>query len=138
MEEGGAGLGRGGACSNASVPSVSCSGTASAQAPIACPLPQLCKDRTGLLVDPDAPQPQAWYTPRVTLAGLPAGAAAAGWPSAAQLLGLLKCGGCSPVSAADIEDDAVALLSTGRWGVWALVFLLPMCPWARVPACRLG
>jgi hypothetical protein len=78
---------------------------------------ELCKDRTGLLVDPDAPQPQTWYTPRLQLTGLPAAgtAAAAGWPSAAQLLGMLKGSGSGPVSASDIEDDAVALLSTGGW-----------------------
>lgn len=78
-------------------------------------LPQLCKDRTGLLVDPDAPQPQTWYTPRVSVSGLPSTGAAASWPTAEQLLGQLKSRSCSPVGAADIEDDAVALLSTGGW-----------------------
>ncbi|EFN58262.1 hypothetical protein CHLNCDRAFT_57092 [Chlorella variabilis] len=71
---------------------------------------ELCKDRTGLLVDPDAPPPQSWWTPRLTISGVPA---APGWPTAAQLAGGLKGRGCAPVSAADIEDDAVALLATG-------------------------
>ncbi|KAL4858448.1 TraB domain-containing protein [Chlorella vulgaris] len=73
-------------------------------------LVELCKDRTGLLVDPDAPPPQTWYTPRFSLTGLPT---APGWPTSDQLMGLLKGTGCAPVSAADIEDNAVALLSTG-------------------------
>jgi hypothetical protein len=74
-------------------------------------LVELCKDRTGLLVDPDAPPPPTWYTPRFSLTGLPT---APGWPTAVQLMGLLKGTGCTPVSAADIEDNAVALLSTGE------------------------
>ncbi|KAL4443721.1 hypothetical protein ABPG75_011458 [Micractinium tetrahymenae] len=81
---------------------------------------ELCKDRTGLLVDPDAPPPQVWWTPRLAVASTPslealAGgqAGAPGWPSTGQLLARLHSRGCSPVTAADIEDDAVALLSTG-------------------------
>lgn len=77
-------------------------------------LVELCKDRTGLLVDPDAPPPTRWWTPRLQLTGLPSGAGAQGWPPADALRGLLKGRDCSPVTAADIEDDAVTLLSTGE------------------------
>lgn len=88
---------------------------------------ELCKDRTGLLVDPDAPPPQTWYTPRLTLAGLPTGAP---WPPAERLAALLKARGCAPASAADLEDGAVALLETG-----ALRTL--RCAALRAPSARL-
>ncbi|PRW56496.1 actin binding [Chlorella sorokiniana] len=100
-------------------------------------LVELCKDRTGLLVDPDAPQPQTWYTPRVSITGLPStGAAPAGWPTADQLLGHLKCRGCSPVGASDIEDDAVALLSTGLFRSVRLVVKPPSTTCAPAFALR--
>ena len=101
-----------------------CPSSPHAHTPRPAPPPQLCKDRTGLLVDPDAPPPQSWWTPRLTISGVPA---APGWPTAAQLAGGLKGRGCAPVSAADIEDDAVALLATGErqgggwgWQRWGL------------------
>eukprot|EP00887_Chlorella_sp_A99_P000855 scaffold5.g855.t1 len=63
---------------------------------------ELCKDRTGLL---------AWHAAQVRLPGLPEGE---GWPTVEELVALLNCRGSSPVSASQLEDDAVTLLSTGE------------------------
>ncbi|GAB4818160.1 hypothetical protein N2152v2_005206 [Parachlorella kessleri] len=75
-------------------------------------LVELCKERVPLLVNPDDPPPGLWYSSRLTVSGLPAGP---GWPSSAQLVAAagLKCSGGMPVTASEIEDDCVTLLSTG-------------------------
>lgn len=80
-------------------------------------LVELCKDRTGLLLDGEGPPPQKWHTGRVRLVGY---SPKQGLPSQQELLGLLKATHNAPVSASDIEDDAVALLSTGKPAVWPL------------------
>lgn len=74
---------------------------------------ELCKDRIGLLVDENAPPPQSWHTPRISIVGY---RPQPGWPTASDLIQRLKGSGESPVSASEIEDDAVTLLSTGLFG----------------------
>lgn len=72
---------------------------------------ELCKDRVPLLVDPTAPSPSVWHARSVSTKGIPTDK---GWPSATELGSLLKCREATPASASDLEDDAVALLSTGE------------------------
>lgn len=74
-------------------------------------LVELCKERVPLLVNPDEPAPSLWHAACQSVSGVPAGRP--GWPSAAQLLAAARCRGGAPVSAVEIEDDAVALLATG-------------------------
>ena len=74
---------------------------------------ELCKDRTGLLIDENAPPPQCWHAPKISIVGY---RPKAGWPTASELTQRLKSSNSSPVAASEIEDDAVALLSTGLFG----------------------
>jgi hypothetical protein len=92
---------------------------------------ELCKDRVGLLVDSTNPSrlPETWHCRSVRIEGLPqpdaissqqveeqAGVApdhAEGWPSEAELRGLLRVMPGKPISQADIEADVASLIATG-------------------------
>jgi hypothetical protein len=73
---------------------------------------ELCKDRVNLLVDPAELQPSMWQPVGrgATVTGVPTGP---GWPTATALAARLRTARGMPVSAAEIEDDAEALLATG-------------------------
>ena len=73
---------------------------------------ELCHERTGLLVDQTAAQTgtNAWYTKTVRLQGLPKKEC---WPQQHELLHMMKSSREEPVTTAEIQHDADALLQTG-------------------------
>ena len=72
---------------------------------------ELCKERTGLLLDPNAAGGSStWHTNTVAINGLPQGK---GWPSAEDLLGALRARPGASVSIAEIEEDCDRLAASG-------------------------
>lgn len=71
---------------------------------------ELCRDRVGLLIDPDSPPPQIWHTRRVRFNGLPTHE---GYPSAEEIIDTLHTQPGNPITVGDIEADCTDLLSLG-------------------------
>lgn len=90
---------------------------------------ELCKDRVGLLIDPDSPPPQIWHTRRVRFNGLPAHA---GYPSAEDIIATLHTQPGNPITVGDIEADCTDLLSLGASGI-AAALCASQC---RLRACN--
>jgi pheromone shutdown protein TraB len=73
---------------------------------------ELCRDRTGLLIPENAPPPQRFHAPSVTITGyMPPKDTT--WPTVQQLKSRLKSEVQGSVSASEIEEDVAELLSTG-------------------------
>ena len=72
---------------------------------------ELCRDRTSLLIPENAPPPQRFHAPSVTITGYTP--TNQHWPSVQQLTSRLKSQIQGSVSASEIEDDVIQLLSTG-------------------------
>jgi len=75
---------------------------------------ELCRDRTGLLIPEDAPPPQRFHAPSVTISGY--SPKDKNWPTIRQLTRHLKSVLQESVAAAEIEDDVIELLSSGLFG----------------------
>jgi len=71
---------------------------------------ELCKERTGLLVDQTFASGGLWHTPKVTIKGLPTGD---GWPAEDLLLRCLRSSPGQPISISQIEDDCDRLCASG-------------------------
>jgi pheromone shutdown protein TraB len=76
---------------------------------------ELCRDRTGLLIPENAPPPQRFHAPSVTITGY--SPKDTNWPTLQQLTSRLKSDvKSSSVTASEIEDDVIELLSSGLFG----------------------
>ena len=74
---------------------------------------ELCKDRLGLLASDFPAGPRVWHCPQVTVSGAPEGS---GFPTKAELEGMLTCKPGKPFTSDDIEADVRTLQATGIFG----------------------
>ncbi|KAH7616177.1 hypothetical protein Ndes2526B_g08279 [Nannochloris sp. 'desiccata'] len=75
---------------------------------------ELCRDRTGLLIPENSPPPQRFHAPSVTITGY--SPEDKNWPTLQQLTSRLKSEIQDDISASEIEDDVIELLSSGLFG----------------------